>query len=225
MIGGEASVRWGECPAKVETGCSGGCSGCPHRNPPLADLAVLDELYAFLGESLAWGALADRLGLPEGAELVTATSEWVASSPTLVESETGSLLSLVSRIGARAATAAPKAWARITATADAALVRLGKVPGTLLAGGVALVLGSAYLTSSERVSLSALAGKKALVGETLARLSPADAAAALRDLGALDAPAAGGLFGALGAALPWIVGGLALVIGLPYLMRLGRGDR
>lgn len=222
MIGGRASVAWGEpCCAACAAGLAGTIQNPPGADPA-GELAALFTLHKFLGEALAWGALAGKLGIPAGADLVASVASFVAESPTLGDaevSETGGFVGSVESAIAGAERAAPRGWAKVRAAATATLETLGKVPLGLAAVGVGALLASQFLSANEKVKLAALAADKQILGETIARVDPADAIKALSALGIEGGAGGGGLFDGLAALLPWVIGGVVLWIALPIVTR------
>lgn len=206
---GRASIAWGDTAA-----CA--CKSKPNPPDAFADAAAHVALFDLLGHAVAVGALADRLGLPDGAKLVERVGAFVGGSPTLAGAvETGGVLALVGKVGGKLTGGAARAWGKVEQSAarvwraaasnPAALWRVGGL-------GVAALLGSQFLTAREKVELEALDLEVQLQRETLSRLSPAEAAKALRDL---SAASDGDWFGSLGATVGTVgkvaaVGALAL---------------
>lgn len=217
MIGGRAAISWGEpCCAACAAGAAAYDTNPPSDGDPADELAAVVGLYDFLGEAVAWGALAHKLGLPAGAALVAKAADFAATSPTIGEAETGSVLSGLESAVVQAERAAPKAWTKIEAAAGRTLETLSKGKG-LIAIGVGGLLASQFISDFDKRKLTALAADKALVGDNLARLEGPELAAALRDL---HASSNGGLFDGLAGIVPWVVGGLALWFGLPLIVGL-----
>lgn len=204
---GRATLAWGDAP------CA--CKAKPNPPDPFADAAAHVALYEVLGHAVAVGALADRLGMPDGARLVERVGAFVGTSSALGGAETGGVIGLVGKVGAKLSGSASRAWVKVEQSAARVWSAAASNPSALwrVGGlGVAALLGSQFLSARERVELEAIDLEVQLQRETLSRLSPSEAAAALRDL---SAASSGDWFGSLGATVGTVgkvaaVGALAL---------------
>lgn len=194
------------------------CS-CSQNNPPAEpDLAGVMAVYDALGRAVAVGALADRLGIADGGRLVERVGRFVAASPTLAraEAETGGIASAVAR---GLSGAAKRAWIKVETRAASIWARAASSPGlivSLAAVGSGALLGSQYLSAQERAELVEIDNESALVGETLSRMSPEEATAALKALGVLDRSGGGGGL----SWLAWGAIGLGALVVLSVLRRV-----
>lgn len=195
------------------------------RNPPEPNTAGILAAYDMLGAAAAVGALAEQLGMPEGAALIDRVVTFAAASPTLNAAEggrpatleTAGLADAAKRIGGSAGKVlgkveerAARYWKQLGSQSDL-LFKIG-----LVTGGTAAAI--AYFEGAERVEAAAIAAEKALVGETLLRLSPQEAVAALKNTQLLS--------GTSGTSwLKWGAIGLALFIAWRLLGPVVGGSR
>lgn len=151
-----------------------------HRNPP--NTSGIAAAYDMLGQALAVGALAAQLNVTGGAELVASVERFVETSPTLAKAEA---VPETAGFAKTLAGAAGRAMAKVEGRAVAAFRLMGEQRALLT--NIALVGGAtaaafAYFDSRERVDAMKLASETALVGETLSRLTPEQAAAAVQKM-------------------------------------------
>lgn len=203
-------VAWGEpCACHAKANPPRGARRNPPSDPNLAGIA---SVYEMLGSAVAIGALADQLGMPEGAALVERAARFVETSPTLNRAESaletggffGSAVSATERVAGRLTGTAAKAWGKVEQSAAAIWSRAKESPrlaAALFATAGGVILGSQYLSAEERTAAVQIANEKALLAETLSRVSPAEALAAVQKMNLL-APRSEGLswvaWGAIG---------------------------
>lgn len=171
---GRASVQWGE-PCR--------CHETAQENPPAdPDIAGIGAVYDALGRAVVVGALATQLGISGGAELIDRAKSFADTSPTLNRAaETGGLFGAV-KAGAGAV---GKVWTRVEESAAAIWKRAVANPGlaiSVMTVGGAIALGARYLSKEEATELQAIDNERAIVSETLARVSPEEAIAAVKSM-------------------------------------------
>lgn len=180
------------------------CECSSARNPPSAvDVRGISDVVSELGRALAVGELGASAGMPDGAELVEQVVRFVDTSPTLARAyrsvETGSI----------ASAALKPAWKAVRGAANDALGVMRRnraLLGTAAVIGGGFALGSSYFDSQERVALTEIATRYALVGDQLAELPAHERAAALAKLGDIIGP------GGSGGVSLWTLAGLGLVV-------------
>ncbi len=199
MNAGDFNFRW-SAPCACE-----GASANPAEAPPLD---AISALYTELGHAVAIGELADRLGVPGGAQLVEGVARFVASSPTVLRSvggvETGGVASaFVEGLGG----AALKAWGVVETAAARSWKALQAAPTSLLLVGAGVLLASQYLSADERAGLEVLATEAALKQDVILSLPPELRAKALAEASPLG--------GSRGISIwTWGAFGLAAVVAL-----------
>jgi hypothetical protein len=198
MSGGRVSgdISWG-----APCGCGGGDAAAvnPAAVPSVADAK---KLIDGLGQSLALASLAERLGVPGGAQLGQDVVAFIASAPGLGDIggpvEVGGWLSM----GAKLTGGAAKTFRAVEARAVSAFAALRKSPGLILSAGVvgvgALAV-SQFFGGEAAAKLAQVQSQEAVVKEGLARLSPEAVAKFLESSSFLASPT--------GGVSLWLVGG------------------
>ena len=184
------------------------CGGAQGVNPPATpDIGAIVGVVEDLGRALALGTIADRVGLPEGGELVDTVATFVRESPTLAaayavsetagiqhaptyrQPETGGVLG---SIGVGVVEGIEGAAGAVERAAVSSFKAIRKLPlGTFAAVGAGLAVANQYFNVDERTRLADIAGRYALAGDSLKAwldgATPEERAAYLATIGDLGA--------------------------------------